>query len=404
MSFTPALPFPLAGMVTARERLAAWVRDPLNVTVIALESSNEKIALVCLDLLIVESRLFDSIDGLARARGFSCAWAAASHTHSSMGGYVDSAGGRFFMGGFRPRLLEHLLETVDRCLSASLESLDQVREIDSGTSEVSGLTMNRRSVEGPTDDEIRVLRLGRARGKPILLVNLPGHPVAIGMRRPEAASADIPGGLGARLLDSGFLPMVVPGALGGLNLLFPELHVPVESHIDLVTGLAEGGVRAALAGAVRTSDRTLGRCFSSLSFQRSFPPTSGGPLREAFTSVAASALGYAYSRFTTPDQVDVSSGVVRIGPLALAGMPADFGVAATLALKDRLRVAGAPLSMVTSHTNGYVGYLHLPHETRWTPHSRAEFLHYENAMNWFGIDSTDRLMEHAENAARTLFG
>jgi len=396
----PPLPFPLAGTVTMKERLAGWVMDPVKVYCTAFRQGSESALLIALDLLVVDQSLMDSVNAIAVRHGFKGVYLHASHTHSSMGGYLDSRAGKFFMGRYRPALNRFLVDTVERTVKEASESMSQVHRIRFGRTEVPGLTMNRRKKGGPTDDAVMAVELRRRQAPPVLLVGVSGHPVIVMVYEPEAVSADYPGRVAGHLRSEGYCPLVMTGGLGGLNILFPEMSSPLEGHISLVSSHVVSGVERALKNGGQTRTPALRFLHEPLEFRMQFPPLSGGPPPVAARSLLTAALGYAYARASSPERVTACVPVLDLGPAALAGMPADFGVTATRLLRDRLEAAGCPCPIVTSHTNGFVGYLHLPDEHAWQPESETGFLHYENAMNWYGHDSCDRVMD----AAQRIYG
>ena len=398
-TLAPPLPFPLAGTVTLQERLAGWRRDPLQVVCLALKQGVESALVISLDLLIVDSLLFEDVNTIATGLGFSGAYVHATHTHSSFGGFIDSRGGKYFLGRYRPAVRELLIRQIGAAAAAAASDLKPVSKIRFGSADVPGLTMNRRKKNGPRDDRVQAVEIRRRGGRPVLLVGASGHPVIVMVGAADAVSADYPGEVRRRLTSQGFAPMVLMGALGGLNILFPEMDTPLDDHMDLVGGLVTDGVDRALRGAAESTRANLRYRARKLHFRLTFPPLLGGPAGLALKAAAVAAFGYGYARTTTPLSMDVPTVVVDIGPTALAGMPADFGVGATVLLRDRLTAAGCPVPLVTSHTNGYVGYLHLEQEHRWSPGMRPWFPLYENAMNWYGLDSADRLM----SAARELY-
>ncbi len=395
----PPLPFPLAGTINREDRLAGWVDDPPCATVVVLESGTERWALVGLDLLIVVEPLHDAVQEAAAEAGLNGAFVYASHTHSAMGGYVPTAGGRYFMGRHDPEALPFIRRRVADAMAAAVADLAPVQSLRHGRAEAAGITMNRRRRHGPTDDAVLVTELRRGRAARIRLVGVSGHPVAACFMEPGIVSSDYPGRLRRRHDAEGIHALVLPAALGGLNILFPEMPTNLQDHLDLIAGTLHAAVDRAVASAEPVETPVAVRHHAeSLDFRQAAPPQAGGPPLVAARGWLWANVGSVYARFTAPAYVRVPAAVLRVGPVAFAGMPADFGVSATLILRDRLQRAGCATPYVVSHASGYVGYLHLRHEAAWQPTSDPWFHHYENAMAWYGRDATDRLMDAALRA------
>lgn len=391
---TPPLPFPMAGIAGPKERLAAGVRDPLRATCVRLRQGKTEAAILLLDILIIDGALMADLREIAQSAGCGNLLAVASHTHSGPGGTVDGRGTRFFMGRYREDIRRNLLATVENLLGGARADELPVSSVRHGAADVPGMTMNRRMRGGTVDDRVLALVVERRGGSPVLLGCASGHPVVVAFMKPELASADWPGEVRRRFEADGFLPLLLPGALGGLNVLFPEMPTAMEDHLDLIARNATDGLRRAISGAVSTSLR-LRFSEEDVSFRRAWPPYSGGPPNLAMRAALSSLLGSFYSRFVAPPEVSVPISVVGIGEAAVTGMPADFGVVATRTLRDRLSAAGCACPLVASHSNGYVGYVHLPDELDYRPGNEPGFLTYENAMAWYGRDAGTKLIDAA---------
>jgi hypothetical protein len=395
--FTPSLPFPLAGFVTRKDRLADRVRDPLAATAVVLSGTTGPVAFVSIDLLIVDEALFAAVRGKLAPLGVDSVFLNATHTHSSLGGYVEGRGARLFMGTYRPETRDHIAGAVEAAVREALGDMSPVSALHRGHALAPGITMNRRHRGGPPDDRISVLRLTRTRGLPILLFSVSGHPVIVSSMDAHAASADVPGDCSAALGKLGFLPAFVSGPGGGLNLLFPEMLTSVEAHMALLTRTIVAAAQEALSQAVPMPVRHAHLAMEVLEFRRRFPPTSGGPAGKAMKSAVTAAVGHGFSRFVGPGghRAVAPVTVLRIGDAALVGMPADFGVESALALRDRIQADCGLFSIVSSQTNGYAGYAHPASDYAWKDSAVDAFFFYENAMAWFGPTVADDCSQRA---------
>ncbi len=391
VDLAPEAPYPLAGIVTGGERLATWVRDPTRATCIALRQAARTIALVGVDILVVDPALHGAVEDAARELGYAGVFLNASHTHSAMGGTIDRPLARLFMGRYQPALRALLLDRIRTVLEAALNDLTPVSEFRTGASQVPGLTMNRRRAGGPTDDRVLAMELRRKDAAPLLIWSASGHPVVVALGEAAAESADYPGRVAADLEDQGFLPLFVLGAVGGLNTIFPEYPVALNDHLDLVARLLGDGLGRALAGATEVPDPDLSWARRDLELQRRRPPAVGRGLRSVTRAGLSSMVGSIFSAAVAPKEATVPLILLGVGPVRLAGIPADFGVGATLYIRSAM--ARGDLAVVSSHSNGFIGYVHMPEDYTWSPEVNPEMFHYENAMGWYGRETGQRIAD-----------
>ena len=397
VDLAPQTPYPLAGIVVKGERLATWVRDPTRVTAVALREDGRTLALLGMDLLLVDSLLHDEVEDVARDLGYDGVFLNASHTHSAMGGTIDRPLARLFMGRYRSQLRALLLDRLRTVLAAALKDLAPVTRLKAGTAIAPGLTMNRRRVGGPTDDRVLALELRRDDAAPLMIWSASGHPVLVAMSEDAAESADYPGRVSADLEDKGYRPLFVLGAVGGLNPIFPEFPVALDDHMNLVAGLIGDGIQRALAVAAAIPAATLTWARRDVSLRRAAPPGAAGTLGSALRAGISGVVGRIFASTVADRETTAPVILLGIGPVRLVGIPADFGVGATLHIRSAM--TGGKLAVVASHSNGFVGYVHLPDEYRWSPEVHPEMFHYENAMAWYGRDAGQRLADAAVSLA-----
>ncbi len=56
-------------------------------------------------------------------------------------------------------------------------------------------------------------------------------------------------------------------------------------------------------------------------------------------------------------------------------------------------MARGDLAVVSSHSNGFIGYVHMPEDYTWSPEVNPEMFHYENAMGWYGRETGQRIAD-----------
>ncbi len=324
----------------------------------------------------------------------------ATHTHSSFGGFQTRNVGSLFMGHPRPAVRKHLLQRIDQAMSQALERRADVISVKYAAADVMGLTMNRRVKEGQRDDSVRFVQFELSHQKPILILSTSGHPVVVYCKQLFSISADYPGRLRRVLASHGYQPLFLTGAVGACNILFPEMECSVETHLGLLENLIMGGFAEAQRHAVEipTEELRIVCEQANIPVRRQRPPRLSIFAKEGILSASTSAVGNFFANSLKEHEEAVQIPMMHIGPLLLTGMPADYSVFSTMRLRDVMERNGF-FPIITSQTNGYIGYMHP--EDEYTHHSahKKEFFHYENAMTWYGRDVADLLAKAAADTA-----
>ncbi len=394
VEFTPAEPVPLAGYTHWNERLSNRVRDPLMVRAVAFEQAGQRVVLVSYDLLMVFEELYQGLRSRLVDFGVNLL-VHATHTHSSVGGFWDTFLGRRFLGDYRPWMLRHLIDAGERAARGALADLAPAQaRVTAGT--LPGLNGNRRDPDGPRDEELTVLRLVRAQDDAVVW-SYSAHPVIVSEREHHAISADFPGEVNRRLRrDHGFA-VYVQGSLGGVDVLFPqEPGMTADHNLELmseplaiaVTTLARGAAPA--GGPLR---------FHCEEWDAGAPDSRPFFLDQAWRRRLDLPLRAAVNRLVAPVPRKARVSAMRLGRFGIAGFQADLGVGIGLAAKAHARRLGIDCPVSASQTNGYLGYLHLHAEyDKAPPKSHLGMAVYENAMNFFGRRTGDRVLEAAQRA------
>lgn len=394
VDFTPGEPVPLAGYTHWSDRLPTHVRDPLVVRALALQDGDVGVIVVAWDLLMVTEDLYQGLRSRLADTGFHLV-AHATHTHSSMGGFWDSWLAHRFLGAYRPWAMRHLLDAAERAARAALADLAPA-EPRAGSALLPGLNGNRRDPAGPKDEELTVLRLHRAQDDAVL-VSYSAHPVIVAERDHHAISADFPGEVVRKLQQDFPFAMFIQGALGAVDVLFPDdKTLSADRNLELMAGPLAASAASLARGCPPTGGRLqwasdewdLGSPDSRPFFEdEGWRPRVDLPLR--------AMANYLIREVRPRGRVEG----FRLGTFALLGFQADLGVSIGLASKAHARERGALYPVAASQVNGYIGYLHLCEEYRVSPpESHLGMARYENAMNFFGRGTGDRVLE----AARTV--
>jgi len=198
------------GLTTRR---ADGTLDPPEARALVLEQGNLRVAIVVLDIIIPRLSLRDALLEEIAPLDIDLLALVATHTHSGPGGYLPGFLAERFTGGeYDPKQPTRLVRSAARALERAVTDLAPAR-LASGHAVVS-LSRNRRFADGPTDDELPVLRIDFTNGhEPIVLFAYGAHPSILSPRG-ELYSADWPGAARAALAEQGWRAIFVPGPLG----------------------------------------------------------------------------------------------------------------------------------------------------------------------------------------------
>jgi hypothetical protein len=397
VDIVPAGELHLIGTYSRRPRIPDRIRDGLVARALALRRGDRQVVIVSADLLCISEELHLEVVGRLPDLGPGSVFLAATHTHSSYGGFFRSNAAEKMLGAHRPEIFDFLSGKLAGLADLARADLGPARAL-CATGEVPGLVSSRRQEGGTFDDLMVLLRLERSDKRPIDLVAASGHPVIGCEREPRTLSGDYPGEFCRRLEEQGSLPVFLSAGLGGASILFPEFKMDLERHLDLVTGLLLKGHRRAADDLQVIQDQTLrteffhlphgkhqSRIFSGLGAKGKILDAAFWPLRRWLTRSLRAAL---------PLENGVPVHLVRLGDFLLAGSAAELGVSVVQGIRAAAARRGMPAAMVASLVDGYAGYTHLsPLYRRWPEKGYRFMALYENSLAAFGHDLGDRIVE-----------
>jgi hypothetical protein len=387
----------LIGTYARRPRIPDRIRDGLVARALALRSQGRQVVIISADLLCISEELHLEVVERLSGLGPESVFLAATHTHSSYGGFFRSNAAAKMLGAYRPEIFDFLAGKLAGLVDAARADLGPARAIYA-TGEVPGLVSSRRQEGGTFDDLMILLRLERSDKRPIDLVAASGHPVIGCERELRTVSGDYPGEFCRRLEQEGSYPVFLSAGLGGASILFPEFKMDLDRHLDLVCGLLMKGHRRAADNLQVLADQTLqtgffhlphdkhqSRIFAGLGARGKILDAAFWPLRRWLTRSLRAAL---------PLENGVPIHLVRLGDFLLAGSAAELGVSVVQGIRTAAARRGMPAAMVASLVDGYAGYTHLsPVYRRWPEKGYRFMALYENSLAAFGHDLGDRIVE-----------
>jgi len=212
----------LTGYGGRRKKAATGVLDPVFArALVASDSEGHMLSIVGLDLCYVNSEIRDRVVEKLSAHGFdeNNLLLAATHTHSSLGGYDRTFIAKTLFGDLDQDVLDHIVSSIVSAVLKAKENMVPAR-IEIATENIKGMNRSRRDPafefsekdedravkpnpeKYPVDERLTVFRIARVDGKPIgAVIHFTAHPTILSPKN-LSISADYPGVLYRRVEES----------------------------------------------------------------------------------------------------------------------------------------------------------------------------------------------------------
>jgi neutral ceramidase len=364
VNMTPAFTTPTGGYGVRRGKHWTIVHDSIFARALVLDNGGSRVAVVGLDLLIVPPTVVEQLRQRLPEVGlrWEQVYMGACHSHNSLGGWAPGVVGTLIAGDFEQRIVDHITNAV---LQAIRQASGQLAPATVGYVETAApdLIHNRLHDNGPEDDRVRVLQLRKASGQTALLTSFAAHSTIVDSNVPQWLSRDWPGVFVDNLeKQPGQFALYLAGAVG--SMAPTEIGPTEDDQLRFMGDSLTARVQTALRNSQTQPDSTLGLLTLPLTLREAHVRVSDGWRIRPWLFLKL------YGDYSTEIKA------LRIGPVVLLGMPADFsGELATklTAEASKLKLNG----MITSFNGGYIGYV--------TPDEYYREARYETRdMNWFG--------------------
>lgn len=387
VSLRPPFPSPLAGYGPPRQE-ASSSAAPLEARVVVLESGGKRFGIVSLDLLSAPEDMAVAIRESVKDLGLDGLWVAATHSHSSFGGYDSRAFAQVVgMGRFDADARAAVVEASSAALREAMAKLVPAR-LSWGEGTVPTL-VRARSGERP-DERVTRLRFEHLveTGDAMPVVNpkpvdtlvpetpkdlgqvlvLAAHPTLLGRGR-NTLHSDYPAVLAAREEAAGKgVTVVLQGAIGNTSAVVPEASVasslvPGAAVVDAKAGTPVGAspeelnveryveaLQAALSAVALEPVAGAASSTPSLTFTRM---RLGLPRPDLSRTAPSSWLRRPAENALCADaERTVELSRLSLGPVHLLAAPFEVSRGAASLLE-----ADARVMRVVSLVDGYSGYL-----------------------------------------------
>lgn len=337
----PELPATVAGYPPRRPE--ANEAGPLFARALVLEAGEVRIGLLVIETLLVPESLREAVAQAVSDRGYDAVVVAATHTHSSFGGYHDNlvveiAG----TGRYDGARFDWLVERLDAALRQAEDALGPVT-LRTGRSQLEGASRNRALKDGPIDPDVHLLELEGAVGPVARLFTFGAHPTLV-PRRGTRLDGDYPSYAMQLLEQDGAVALFAQGAGGDVRATPKGLALPPTEAMGTL-----------LAQAVeRTATEPQGSGLAFAEVEVDLPRASLDALVPRLLRTPAANLMTLF----TPASATVAA--LRIGTTTLLFIPGEPTVEAARQLAT---AAGGEVTLV-SLAQGYIGYVETPEKVR----------------------------------------
>ncbi|MBI2884940.1 MAG: neutral/alkaline non-lysosomal ceramidase N-terminal domain-containing protein [Candidatus Omnitrophica bacterium] len=376
---------PLAGYSRRKGRPSTGTHDPVGAHALVLTTDRRAIALVSLDVLIVDEALSQAIRDRVLRGGrvdpTATMLIAATHTHSGPGAYGRRFLEKISMGHYDPEAFDGIVEAAAMSVERAVSRLAPA-SIVAARAELPQLIQNRMDPRGRTDPAVQVLGVypSGANDPLALVVNFSAHPTSLGSWNRQL-SADYPGAA-RRAIAERFPNAVVLFFAGAVADQAPAKSGDAFERAERIGR----PIAAAALGLLEHMTPETGEDIEAV--QRTIPL----PPAKARLSTTTALPGWMSRRLVDDD---ATLTLAAVGGIAFIGVPCDLSSELGLELKEAARAAGWT-GMIVGFADDYIGYC-LP--SRWYDSGA-----YEALMSFNGPTTGPLIVEELKRMMDEVIG
>jgi MYXO-CTERM domain-containing protein len=337
---------------------AEGVRDTVRVKTLVLEVDGMRMAFISVDAIGAARSIVDAVVAELGNTGLTreTIMMVGTHTHSSVGALSDKI---FWQVGavdrFNTTVLNHVVDNIVDSLEASIASLEPAK-LGNGSSEVLGITKNRRTDNAPVNTDLGILKVETMSGDPLaVLFNFAIHGTS--MPSDLMISADNMG------YAERYLEAQIPGAVALFANGAEGDVAPESGGLGGVAGAQSVG--ETLGTAVKNLwDATGTDSETTLEIQ-----TVNTDLPDFDINVTACgdeflALFSQWNQILPGEAAETSEifMAIRVNDDAFLGVPGEAITEVGRAIQDPILARGFENAYIMGLANGYMGYVVSPEE------------------------------------------
>lgn len=401
---------PMAGYGARMGKPSTGVHDPIRAKILVLKTDDTKVAIITTDLRSITPELKSKTLEKATGLGYDAGnvMMCASHSHSGPSIYAEKFW-QIQFGKYDPQIVEIMSEKMAKALRDADDPKEQIVDATFGlaSKRLEGFTKNRRweydqlarEAAGETpalDPVLTVLRFNNIQSTSgtrcgVLFVNFPTHPTILGADNMQI-SAEWPGVLQRELeSDLGLgcsLTLYSNGAEGDqspITISDPDAFKRMEEF-----GKRLASETKALAMIIKDDGDDSDDKIGSILIEPELPEIvfSEGAQKGPNTMMSQAALD------ALPRKAEIQ--VIRIGEIALVGLPGEPICEVGIETRRQVEAAGAKHTIIIGLANDYIGYILNDKEYK---HGGYEV----DSRSYYGPGLGDFIAHRAGEAAKKLW-
>ena len=367
VSLIPNFLSPMAGYGARKGANYEGVNDSIWVKAVVFDNGINRSAYVSLDLLIVPPNLdYNKISEGINIESENILF-TASHTHSSIGGYLEGLAGNIFGGKYDQNNLDFITSKTIEAINEAIKDLKKSK-IGFGSIYAADFITNRLVGDsiGTHDPFLRVIKIIRDDGKKASIFSYSAHATCFGHNQRDL-SGDYPNSIINLLEKNNDVDFAVYGA-GAVGSMSPRTRS--KKGEKKVEEMSRG-----LYSYISDALRSMGSRYHTKLFSEKIDIE----MREQSFKINSKFIIRPWIfNFLVGDSPKYIS-YLRIGNLLIVGTPSDFSGELVEPIEKSISNKELNL-MINSFNGGYVGYIT---EDKW--YDKNDINTYETyTMNWYG--------------------
>ena len=373
-SLIPKYKTPMAGYGARKGAHFEGIEDSIWVSAVIFDNGIYRSAYISMDLLIIpptlnKEKLVEGLDLESKNIYFT-----ASHTHSSIGGYLERLAGNLFGGTFDAKILEFIRNQTRNAIIEATKNLHNAR-IGYASIYAADYITNRLVGDslGTYDPYLRMIKIEKDNGENGIIFSYSAHATCYG-RKQLNLSSDYPGKVVEKLEKNEKIDFIVYGA-GAVGSMSPRSRHTIGSKkvMEISDGISEELLNAFRSVGTKYEFKLHSNTINIQLREESYKLNSYFIFRPwLFKWLVGNTKKYI--------------SYLRIGENLLVGTPCDFSGELVSPIENSLLPIENPLSnkklnlMINSFNGCYIGYVT---DDKW--YDRNDIYTYEtHTMNWFG--------------------
>ena len=358
---------PMAGYGARNGAKYEGIHDSIWVRAVVFDNGKTISAYVSMDLLIVPPSL--KLDKISENLGIDInnIFFTASHTHSSIGGYLEGLAGNIFGGKYDQNNLDFITSKTREAINEAIKDLKKSK-IGFGSIYAADFIKNRLVGDsiGTHDPFLRVIKIIRDDGKKASIFSYSAHATCFGHNQRDL-SGDYPNSIINLLEKNNDVDFAVYGA-GAVGSMSPRTRS--KKGEKKVEEMSRG-----LYSYISDALRSMGSRYHTKLFSEKIDIE----MREQSFKINSKFIIRPWIfNFLVGDSPKYIS-YLRIGNLLIVGTPSDFSGELVEPIEKSISNKELNL-MINSFNGGYVGYIT---DDKW--YDKNDINTYETyTMNWYG--------------------